>query len=373
MSNYALRTFYKSHDASLFNGKSIFLYGKDVEFNSNLYVRSFHNGDWISTPLTMPDGYLHSRVSVFSKDYSGVASHVIFTSRIKDDNDIIFITKIENNCGNISFSDTKPLGFISGMSIVKASATLTNGVIFISLVDKNTKSAYTVVLDSETYEQLSPVTLIGETLSSRYFDEMLDQMTGAISQFSDDNRGCFLQLSNQSENISVFTLLFDTTGELSCVKLFVITESDIGAYSGVYDKDKSVLITCYCQFNSRSKDWSVNGVVNKVFSRTSAEQYAPYSALPLNSSPGIYYRPQVVIAENGYAVSWEAADKLHFKQFNEKINPTSPEVYYQAKKPGNHRMVYIDGKYFVGYQNDCSEPRFAGLEYKSDVINSIDN
>lgn len=373
MSSYALRTFYKSYDASLFNGKSIFLYGKDVEFNSNLYVRSFHNGDWSSTPLTMPDDYLHSRVSVFSKDYSGTASHVIFTSRIKDDNDIVFITKVEDNGVNISVSDAKPLDFISGMSIVKASATFINGVIFISLVDKNTKSAYAVVLDSETYEQLSPVTLIGETLSSRYFDEMLDQMTGAISQFSDGNRGCFLQLSNQVENISVFKLLFDTTGGLSIMKLFVITESDIGAFSGLYDKDKDVLITCYCQFNSHSKDWSVNGVANKVFSKKSAEQYAPYTALPLNSSPGIYYRPQVVIAENGYAVSWESADKLHFKQFNEKINTTSSEVYYQAKKPGNNRMVYIDGKYFLGYQNDCSEPRFAGLEYKNDVIKSINN
>ncbi len=373
MSSYALRTFYKSYDASLFNGESIFLYGKDVEFNSNLYVRSFHNGGWSSTPLTMPDGYLNSRVSFFSKDYSGAASHVIFTSRIKDDNDIVFITKIENDGGGISVTDAKPLEFISGMSIVKASATLVNGVIFISLVDKKTKGAYTVVLDSETYEQLSPITLIDETLSSRYFDEILDQMTGAISQFSDDNRGCFLQLSNQSENISVFKLLFDTIGGLSCVKLFVITESDIGAFSGLYDKNKGVLITCYCQFNSRSKDWSVNGVANKVFSRTSAEKYAPYAALPLNSSPGIYYRPQVVIAEDGYAVSWEADDKLHFKQFNEKINVTSPEVYYQAKKPGNNRMVYIDGKYFLGYQNDCSEPRFAGVEYKNDVIKSIDN
>lgn len=373
MGSYALRTFYKSHDSAVFNGESIFLYGKDVEFNSNLYVSKFNHGGWNSTPLTMPDGHLHSRVSVFSKDYSGVASHVIFTSRIKDDNDIVFITKIENGVEGISFSDAKPLGFISGMSIVKASATLINGIIFISLVDKNTKGAYTVVLDSETYEQLSPVMLIGETLSSRYFDEMLAQMTGTISQFSDDNQGCFLQLSNQSENISVFKLVFDAIEGLSCAKLFVITESDVGAFSGLYDKDKGVVITCYCQFNSRSKNWSVNGVVNKVFSRTSVERYVPYGALPLNSSPGIYYRPQVVIAGNGYAVSWEGADNLHFKQFNEQINATSPEVYYQASKPGNNRMVYIDGKYYVGYQNDCSEPRFVGLEYKNDEVKSIDN
>ncbi|ANS43565.1 hypothetical protein [Serratia inhibens] len=373
MSSYALRTFYKSHDASLFNGESIFLYGKDVDFNSNLYVSKFDNGGWNSKPLTMPDGHLHSSVSVFSKDYSGTASHVIFTSRVKGDNDIVFITKIESNEQGISLSDAKSLDFISGMSIVKASATLTSGVIFISLVDKNTKGAYTVVLDSETYEQLSPVTLIGETLSPRYFDEMLDQMTGTISQFSDDNRGCFLQLSNQSENISVFKLVFDAIGGLSCTKLFVITESDIGAFSGLYDKDKGVLITCYCQFNSRSDNWSVNGVVNKVFSRTNFEQYVTYAAMPLNSSPGIYYRPQVVMVENGYAVSWEGVDRLHFKQFNEKINVTSPEVYYQANKPGNHCMAYIDGKYFVGYQNDCSEPRFVGLEYKNDEIKSIDD
>lgn len=373
MGSYALRTFYKSHDAALFNDESVFIYGKDVEFNSNLYVSKFNNGGWNSIPLKMPVGHLYSRTSVFVKDYHDTASHVIFTSRDKDDNDIVFITKIGQDGEGITLSDAKSLEFISNMSIVRASATWLNGMIFISLVDKNTQGAYTVVLDSETYEQLSPVTLIGETLSSRYFDEMLDQMTGAIAQFSDDNHGCFLQLCNDSENISVFKLTFEADGRLSCFRLFVITERDIGAFAGLYDKDKSVLITCYCQFNSRSKNWNVNGVVNKVFSRTGVEQDVPYAALPLNSSPGIYYRPQVTRAESGYAVSWEGAETLHFKQFNEHINATSPETYYHADKPGNHRMAYIDGKYFVGYQNDCSEPRFVGLEYKNDEIKSVEN
>lgn len=336
-----------------------------MDFYSNIYVSIFKNGGWHSTPLIMPTEHIYSRLSVFAKDYSGVTSNVIFTSRMKDDNDIVYITSITSNGEDINFSEAMPLEFIAGMSIVKTSATLVNGVIFLSLIDANTQRAYTVAIDSETYEQLSPVTLISEALSSRYYDEIMVQMTGAISQFSDDNHGCFLQVSDESENISVFKLEFDVIEGFNFLKLFVITESDIGAFSGLYDKDKGVLITCYCQYNSLSKDWSVNGVVNKVFSRTSAEQYVHYASLPLNSSPGIYYRPQVTMAGKGYAASWDGVDKLHFKQFNEKINATSPEKYYLASKPGNNRMIFNNDKYYVGYQNDCSEPRLAGLEYKN--------
>lgn len=368
-----LRTFYKSHDSSIFNGDAIFLYGKDMDFNGGLYISSFNKGGWNSTLLNMPEGYLSPIVAFFAKDYNGVASHVVFTSRINDDDDSVFIAKFEINEEGVDLSEAKPLAFISGMSIVKSSATSINGMIFISLVDKNTQGAYVVVLDSATCEPLSPVTLIGETLSLRYFDDVLNQVTGAISQFSDDNHGCFLQLSNQSENISVFKLVFDAIGELSCTKLFVITESDIGTFSGLYDKGKGILITCYCQFDSHSNHWNVNGVVNKVFSGKNIEQYEPYAALPLNSSPGVYYRPQVARAGDDYVVSWEGVATLHFKRFDEQINTTSPELYYQANQPGNHRMVYIDGRCFLGYQSDCSEPRFVGLGYKNDEVKSVND
>ncbi|CAI0976170.1 hypothetical protein [Serratia proteamaculans] len=370
MDNYALRTFFKSHDSALINGESIFLYRKDVDFYSNIYLNKFNNGGWSTTQLKAPDGYLYSRVSFFTKDYDGVTAHVIFTSRTENDNDAVFITRIKSNDEGLTLADAAPLNFINGMSIIKASGTLVNGVIIVSFVDGNTNGAYVVALDAETYEQLSPVELIDEALSLRYFDEMLGQMTGAIAQFSDDNHGCFLQLSNVRENISVFKLEFDKNLGLSCTKLFVITEDDIGAFAGLYDKDKSLVITCYCQFDPLSKNWSVNGVANKVFGKVDEQRYDAYSALPLNSSPGIYYRPQVDKAENGYVVSWEGADMLHFKKFNEQINAVSPEVYFSANKPGNHQMVYIDGEYFVGYQTDCSEPRFVGLGYKNDRVKS---
>jgi hypothetical protein len=368
MSNAALRTFYKSHDSGVFNGMSVFLYRKDVDFYSEIYVNYYKNGGWRSAELKTPDEFLFSKTAFFVKDYNGNASHIIFSSLVGNDESVMYISKIESQGEEVTFSEPKALSFINVHTVVIGSASSVSGVIFISVVDESSRSAYAVAIDSESYDPLSSVERIAEPLSSRYFDEMRNQLTGAISLFSDDRQGCFLQLSNESENISVIKLSFNATGGLSLARIFVITEDDIGAFSGLYDKEKSILITCYSQFNSQSQNWNINGVANKVFSKQDAQQEAIYTALPLNSSPGIYYRPQVMRNETGYAVSWEGAMNLHLREFNENINATSPERYYPANKPGNHRTAAVNGRYFVGYQNDCSEPRFVGLEYKNGEI-----
>lgn len=368
MSNATLRTFYQSHDSGVFNGMSVFLYREDVDFYSKIHVNYYKNGGWRSTELKTPDEFLSSKTAFFAKDYNGNASHVIFSSLVGNDESVMYISRIESRGQEITFSEPETLGFVNVGSVVIGSASLVSDVIFISVVDKGSKSAYAVAIDSESYEPLSSVERIAEPLSSRYFDEMKNQLIGAISLLSDDRQGCFLQLSNESENISVIKLSLNATGGLSLARIFVITEDDIGAFSGLYDKEKSILITCYSQFNSQSQNWNVNGVTNKVFSKQDVQQEATYAALPLNSSPGIYYRPQVMKNATGYAVSWEGAINLHLREFNENINATSPERYYPAKKPGNHRTAAVNGLYFVGYQDDCSEPRFVGLEYKNGEI-----
>ncbi len=368
MSNATLRTFYKSHDSGVFNGMSVFLYRKDVDLYSEIHINYYKNGGWRSADLKVPDDFLSSKTSFFVKDYNGNASHIIFSSLVGSDESVMYISKIESEGEEMTFSEPKALSFINVSSVVIGSASLVSGVIFISVVDEDSRSAYAVAIDSESYEPLSSVERIAEPLSSRYFDEMRNQLTGAISQFSDDRQGCFLQLSNESENISVIKLSLNATGELSLVRIFVITEDDIGAFAGLFDKENSILITCYSQFNSRSQNWNVNGVVNKVFTNQGVQQEATYAALPLNSSPGIYYRPQVMRNATGYAVSWEGASNLHLREFNEQIHATSPERYYPANKPGNHRTVAVNGQYFVGYQDDCSEPRFVGLGYKNGEI-----
>ncbi len=368
MSNRALRTFYKSHDSGLFDGVPTFLYRKDVDFYSEIYVNYYKDGGWRTVELKTPDAFLYSSTSFFVKDYNGVVSHVVFSSRDTNDNFLMYISKVENLGGEITFSEPKLLDFIGSGSIVIGAASLVNNVIFISILDKASESACVVVIDSEIYAPLSSLEQISETLSPRYFNEMRMQLIGAISQFSDDQQGCFLQLSNESENIAVFKLSFSNAGGLSCVKLFVITEDDIGAFSGLFDKQRNVLITCYSQFNSQSQMWNVNGVVNKIFSKGYHQGSELYSAKPLNSSPGIYYRPQVMKNETGYAVSWEGAEKLHLREFNDQIHTTSPERYYQANKPGNHRAIAVKGHYIIGYQDDSPEPRFVGLSYKNGEI-----
>lgn len=368
MSNATLRAFYKSHDSGLFNGMSVFLYRKDVDLYSEIHVSYYKNGGWRSTKLKMPAEFLSSKTAFFVKDYNGNASHVIFSSLVGNDESVMYISRIESQGDEVIFSEPETFGFINVGSVVIGSASLVSGVIFISVVDEGSKSAYAMAIDSENYESLSSVERIAEPLSSRYFDEMKNQLTGTISLLSDDRQGCFLQLSNESENISVIKLSLNATGGLSLARIFVITEDDIGAFSGLYDKEKNILITCYSQFNSQSQNWNVNGVANKVFSKQDAQQVATYSALSLNSSPGIYYRPQVMKNATGYAVSWEGDMNLHLREFDENINATSPERYYSANKPGNHRTAAVNSQYFVGYQDDCSEPRFVGLEYKNGKI-----
>ncbi len=381
------RDFFEALDEGLVKNAPAFLYIHKYNVDGDELVLRHHDTDQTFTDLVVAENQKGRRILsanlVTDPDYNILA--VVWFYKTNGRHEAYF-ARVEEGKKGVTISDPLPISFPNVIAPLMVRLVPSGDHFYFACVDARSDLPWSfclATLDINSLEPTSRVTEMDVKVSASYSTPEERQFARNLTLVPDYAGGAFLQLVNDMGHIETYRLSPpEQGGAVGYQRLYSVAHDDIGYHATLYDPVRSRLVTCFSVYSVRDGQQPVLGYSQPIFTGNAAEEDAvsfAFPALPqfvqLNVRPGKYYRPEIshipsdAGGEGTYLVSWEGETSVRFAEFTPNFEPTSTEYSVDSLSfPGNHRTVATPKAYGVCYQNQCVEPRFAGLSFESQLI-----